>query len=90
MMNGGGIQSYIRWLVPRLRECYRLLSPTGVFCLHLDQRSSHYARIELDKIFGEKNFVNEIIWCYQGGGVNKKSFAKKHDTILVYSKNKKL
>ena len=85
---GGGVQSYIRWLVPRLRECYRLLSPTGVFCLHLDQRSSHYARVELDKIFGEKNFVNEIIWGYSNSGRASKGFCKKHDTILVYSKTK--
>ena len=85
---GGGVQSYIRWLVPRLRECHRLLSPTGVFCLHLDQRSSHYARVELDKIFGSKNFINEIIWCYSNSGRSSKGFCKKHDTILIYSKTK--
>ena len=85
---GGGVNSYIRWLVPRLKECHRLLKDTGIFCLHLDQRSSHYARVALDKIFGENNMVNELIWCYRGGGVPKKAFAKKHDTILVYSKTK--
>ena len=88
---GGGIQSYIRWLVPRLRECYRLLSPTGVFCLHLDQRSSHYAKVELDKIFGYKNFMNEIIWCYglysRGAKAISKSYARNSDTILVYKKS---
>ena len=85
---GGGVQSYIRWLVPRLRECHRLLSQTGIFCLHLDQRSSHYSRVELDKIFGEKNFVNEIVWCYSNSGRASKGFCKKHDTILIYSKTK--
>ncbi len=86
---GGGVQSYIRWLVPRLRECHRLLKDTGSFFLHLDQRSSHYARVELDKIFGEKNFVNEIIWCYSNSGRSKRGFVKKHDTILFYAKTKK-
>ena len=88
MINGGGIQSYIHWLKPRLQECRRLLSDKGVFCLHLDQKSVHYAKVELDKIFGEKNFVNEIIWFYRTGGNSKKFFARKHDTILVYSKSK--
>ena len=46
--------------------------------------------MELDKIFGEKNFVNEIIWHYKTyQGRVKNSFPKKHDTILVYSKSKK-
>lgn len=85
---GGGVNSYIHWLTPRLRECHRLLKSTGVFCLHLDHRSVHYARIELDKIFDEKNFINEIIWCYSNSGRASKGFCKKHDTILIYSKTK--
>ena len=88
---GGGINSYVRWLVPRLRECHRLLKETGVFCLHLDQRSSHYAKVELDKIFGKNNLINEIIWCYKdvGGGRNTNYYKKKHDTILIYAKTNK-
>ena len=84
---GGGVNSYIRWLVPRLRECHRLLKDTDVFCLHLDYRSVHYAKIELDKIFGRNNFVNEIIWLYKTGGSSKKYFSRKHDTILCYAKD---
>ncbi len=77
-------------MVPRLRECHRLLKNTGVFCLHLDQRSVHYARIELDKIFGAKNLINEIVWHYtNSGGRGKKTWSKKHDVILIYSKTKK-
>ena len=85
----GGVQSYVQWLVPRLRECHRLLKDTGVLSLHLDQSASHYAKVELDKIFGEGNFINEIIWSYKSGGASKRSFAKKHDNILVYSRGKK-
>ena len=84
----GGIDSYIKWLIPRLRECHRLLKETGVLCLHLDQRSVHYAKIELDKIFGKNSFVNEIIWCYTGPSNSKRYFPRKHDTILVYSRSK--
>jgi site-specific DNA-methyltransferase (adenine-specific) len=40
----------------------------------------------MDELMGEKNFVNEIIWCYKSGGSGKRHFARKHDTILVYSK----
>ena len=75
--------------MPRLRECHRLLSPTGVFCLHLDYRSVHYAKIELDKIFGEKNFINEVIWYYGERQLPQiKNYNRKHDTILIYKKSK--
>ena len=86
---GGGVQSYIRWLVPRLRECHKLLSPTGVFCLHLDYRSIHYAKVELDKIFGEKNFVNEVIWksANKKNDTDKNKLPCQHNTILVYKKS---
>ena len=56
---GGGVHSYIRWLVPRLKECHRILKDTGVFCLHLDDKACHYTKIELDKIFGYKNLINQ-------------------------------
>ena len=81
-------ETYLFWLHVRFKECRRLLKPTGSLYVHLDQRSSHYARVELDKIFGEKNFVNEIIWGYSNSGRASKGFCKKHDTILVYSKTK--
>ena len=86
---GGGVNSYIHWLVSRFRECHRLLKNTGVLCVHLDWRSVHYAKVELDKVFGEKNFVNEIVWAYKSGGIGKTHFPKKHDNILIYSKTNK-
>lgn len=43
----------------------------------------------MDEIFGEKHFVNEIIWKYKSGGSGKKHFARKHDSLLVYSKTNK-
>jgi len=41
----------------------------------------------LDKIFGEQNFRNEIIWCYKKWAIAEKSFSKNHDNILFYSKS---
>ena len=93
---GGGVNGYINFMVPRLRQMHRLLKPTGSLFVHLDWRMAHYIKTELDKIFGvtnpastNTNFVNEIIWHYKSGGNSKRFFAKKHDTILWYSKTKK-
>lgn len=82
----GGIEHYVSWMEPRLRECHRVLKKTGSFYLHCDWHANAHLRILLDKIFGEHNFRNEIIWCYRGAGYPKKDFGKRHDTIFRYSR----
>ncbi len=82
----GGTKPYLAFMMPRLQQCHRLLAKHGTLYVHLDHHVSHYIRIQLDTIFGEKNFLNEIIWHYRTGGLSKRWFARKHDTILMYAK----
>jgi len=84
----GTPQQAMEWYKPRLIEMYRTLKNTGSIYLQCDYRIVHYLKVEMDKIFGYENFKNEIIWCYNGGGVTKKQWNKKHDNILFYSKTK--
>ena len=77
---------YCGFLVPLLEKSHRLLSEVGSLYLHLDYREVHYVKVELDKIFGRSNFMNEIIWAYDFGGRSKRRWPAKHDTILVYAK----
>ncbi len=81
----GGRQQYMEWLEARVRAMKPLLTPTGVFLLHLDWHAVHYAKVMCDRIFGEECFQNELIWYYQTGGASKGRFSRKHDTILLYS-----
>jgi DNA modification methylase len=85
----GGIDHYIGWLKERVEQMYRLLKKTGSIFLHCDWHACANIRVEiLDKIFGMKNFRNEIVWHYTGW--NKKlsdSFEKRHDVIYFYAKN---
>jgi len=83
----GGINQYVKWIRPRLRECHRVLKDTGSIYLHCDWHANAYLRILMDVIFGHGNFQNEIIWCYKGGGIATKQFKRKHDTLLFYSKS---
>lgn len=80
------LEAYLDWLRPRLQEHYRLLHANGSLYLHLDWRVVHYAKVELDRIFGWDNFRNEIIWKYQMAGRSPRHFPRKHDTILFYTK----
>lgn len=82
-------EDYIVFLRAIIEKAHRLLSPTGVFYLHLDWRGSAAARLLCDEIFGQKLFLNEIIWSYETGGRSKKTFSRKHDTILMYARSGK-
>lgn len=82
-----GMKEYLAMLTLRLMAMRDLLSEEGTLWVHLDWHSHHYVKILLDEIFGEENFINEIIWTYKSGGTGKKYFARKHDTILVYGKS---
>lgn len=79
--------AFIEFTRSRLILMKELLAPDGAIFVHLDSKKGHYIKIILDELFGEHNFRNEIIWGYNGGGVPKNAFARKHDTIFYYVNN---
>ena len=83
------VEDYTNWMYPRVFLMRELLKPTGSFYYHCDPTASHYIKMMLDMIFGMDNFRNEVIWSYKSGGVSKKYFSKKHDTLFFYSKTDK-
>jgi len=83
----GGINVYIEWMEPRIAQCHRVLKDTGSMYLHCDWHANAHLRILMDRIFEGKNFKNEIVWHYHTGGVSKRTWGSKHDTILFYTKS---
>jgi DNA modification methylase len=77
---------FLESLKERLCLLRGILSNKGTIYIHLDQKMSHYVKIVMDEVFGKDKFINEIVWSYTSGGAGIKSFAKKHDSILVFSK----
>ena len=84
--NLGSPQEAVEWYKPKFEEMKRTLKDTGLLYIQCDYNLSHYIKILLDKIFGVKNFRNEIIWWYNSAPRKKKDFGKRHDTIFRYSK----
>jgi DNA modification methylase len=78
--------AYLAMMAPRLVELRRILKPSGSLYLHCDPTASHYLKLLLDAVFGAAFFQNEIIWCYNVGGKSTKRWARKHDTLLFFSK----
>lgn len=82
--------AYLDWMRTILSGVRELLSETGSLYLHIDYRMSAKLRLMLDEIFGEQNFMNEIVWCYKSGGRATRYYPRKHDTILFYRKSAKV
>lgn len=83
------VEAYLALMREVITASKKLLSDTGVIYLHVDYRMHARLRLLMDEIFGENNFLNEIIWSYQTGGRARKFFSRKHDIILFYRKTKK-
>lgn len=79
---------FLEFIRRRLILAREVLSEDGSIYVHLDQKMCHYVKTILDEIFGKNNFLNEIVWYYRRWNIAGKMFAKNHDVILYYAKNK--
>ncbi len=81
-------ERYLNWMYENLLAIKSVMSDEASIYVHLDWHIGHYVKILLDEIFGEDNFVNEIVWHYYNkmqGNVNR--FASNHDVIFLYKKS---
>ncbi|MBA3985993.1 MAG: site-specific DNA-methyltransferase [Flavobacteriales bacterium] len=81
-----------KWLclmMPRLKLLRELLSEDGVIFISIDDNEQHRLRVLLDEIFGEQNFIQNIIWQKKYSPQNDaKYFSDMHDFIICYAKSK--
>jgi DNA modification methylase len=84
------LESYLVDITASIISAKQILKDTGSLWIHLDHHIVHYIKVIADEIFGgQDHFINEIIWQYKSGGAGRRSFSRKHDTILFYAKDPK-
>lgn len=71
----------------RLKQLKEFLTEDGSIWISIDDNEMHYLKVEADKIFERKNFVNTIIWQHRTTRENRNTFSNNHEYILVYAKN---
>ena len=79
---------FLQFMFERLSIIRELLSEDGTILVHCDSTKVHHLRCIMDEIFGEKNFLNEVIWSYRRWPSNSKNFQEMHDNLLWYAKKK--
>jgi site-specific DNA-methyltransferase (adenine-specific) len=80
------MMAYLVMMAIRLIELHRVLKPTGSIYLHCDPTASHCLKLVLDSLFGNENFLNEIIWKRTYAHGSSKRFGPVHDIILFYAR----
>ncbi len=84
---GDDMGAFLCFMGVRLIEMRRVLRPDGSIYLHCDHTAHAWLKCLMDAVFGNKQFRNEIAWCYTGPGSPKmRQFNRKHDTLLWYAK----
>ena len=80
----GSMTEYLEALVDRVHVVRQLLAPHGAMVLHVDPKTSHYAKILCDEVFGSASFASEIVWRYRRWPAKTRNFQRVHDTLLRY------
>ena len=88
------LERHDKWLCmmwPRLHLLKELLAEDGVIFISIDDNEQHHLRMLMDEVFGDANFVTNIIWQKKFSPQNDaKYFSDNHDFVLCYAKDKEI
>ncbi len=85
--NGKYHSDWCSMIYPRLLVARNLLADDGVIFISIDDNEQENLKKICDEIFGEKNFVSNIVWQKKTGASDAKAIATITENIIVYSKN---
>lgn len=80
---------WLSFMSRRLKIAKKLLSDRGIIFISIDDNEQAQLKLLCDEVFGNKNFVADLIWSNQegGGSSDSKLFRIKHEHIIVFSKD---
>lgn len=79
--------NWLSMMYPRLFLAKNLLCDEGVIFVHIDDNEMHNLRLIMNEIFGEENFIEQVIWKNKyGAGAKTVGFISIHEYVLIYSK----
>ena len=79
--------AWLTFMYPRLKVAHDLLKDDGVIFISIDDNEQAQLKLLCDEVFGEENFIKDLIINTSEGGGNAKYVVNGHETILVYAKS---
>ena len=87
--NGRYHSDWLNMMYPRLKLARNLLTDDGVIFISIDDNEQANLKKLCDEIFGEENFVTQIVWERKRGRDNSaRWFSKSHEYIFLCAKKK--
>ncbi len=90
-VDGEDLLRHDKWLCmmwPRIHLLHALLADDGVIFVSIDDNEQHHLRMLMDEIFGEENFVADIVWQHRHGRSNNaKLISNQREHIIFYRKS---
>ncbi|MCA3242568.1 MAG: site-specific DNA-methyltransferase [Rubrivivax sp.] len=90
-VDGDDLLRHDKWLCmmwPRLTLLRELLSERGSIWMTLDDNEVHRARMLMDELFGDSNYLATVIWeKADSPKMDAERFSTRHDTMLVYARD---
>lgn len=85
--NGRFHSDWCSMIYSRLMLARNLLSDDGVIFISIDDNEQENLKKICDEVFGESNFIAQVIWERAYAPINlKKHFSESHDYICIYGK----
>lgn len=78
---------WLSMMYPRLKLARNLLQDDGMIYISIDDNEVHNLRKLCDEIFGETNFIANVLWQKKTSPDARMNISPAHDHIIVYSKN---
>ncbi|HAS02338.1 MAG TPA: type III restriction endonuclease subunit M [Pasteurella multocida] len=79
--------AWLTFMYPRLYVARELLRDDGVIFISIDDNEQAQLKILCDEVFGEENFIKDLIVNTSEGGGNAKYVVNGHEILFVYAKN---
>jgi len=79
--------NWLNMMYSRLLIAKQLLSEDGVIVMHIDEHEEHHLRKLCEDVFGEENFLGNIIWDKQNPKGDAKSIGYQHENIMLFAKS---
>lgn len=87
--NGQYHSNWLNMMMPRLYLAKNLLRQDGVIFVSIDDNEVHNLRLLMNEIFGEENFVGQLIWKSRQNKDNRNitGLSIDHEYVLCFSKS---
>lgn len=83
----GSHNAWMIFMLPRLVAAREIMKPTGVIAISIDDYEFPYLKILMDNVFGENNFIGNVVVCRSKNGKgSNKNIASTHEYLMLYGK----